>query len=94
VRDRAFESWSRGRSVGQCLNLKSAAVDKHGGAPTYRSMDLRQPSRLIPIAIFIGAAIALALYLANHLAIHATIMGVIGAALVFFVFRRRRNAQG
>jgi hypothetical protein len=57
-------------------------------------MDLRQPSRLIPLALVVGLAVALALFLANHLVIHAVVLGAFSAAAVYFVFRRRRNAQG
>jgi len=50
-------------------------------------MDLRRPSRLIPLAVIVGLAVAVGLYLSNHLAVHAVLFGAVAAAAVYVLFQ-------
>jgi amino acid transporter len=50
-------------------------------------MNLRHPSRLIPLAVIVGVAVAVGLYLTNHLLIRALLFGAVGAAAVYVVFQ-------
>ena len=52
-------------------------------------MDLRQSSIIAPLAIVVALGVTAALYLADHKAIHAIVLGAAAGAILFVVLRRR-----
>jgi hypothetical protein len=51
------------------------------------ALNLRRPALLIPLALVVGVAVAVGLYLTHHLALQCVVLGLAAAAAVYVLFQ-------